>query len=246
MTLAGDRYPIPTPPQPWGVLATVAWLVLAFAISAVAAVGLFAVFPVERLQEAGARYDGVLIAAGTLGSIPVQIAVLAIAAHLRRWSPLDYLALNIPRRGEIVFALVCMLALDILFNLLLYVTGHDIVAPFQVSAYGSAKDAGWLLALLVAIVIVAPIGEEVAFRGFLYRGLAQPGREIHAIVVIALAWAVLHIQYDWLGMVQIFVIGLVLGWFRWASGSTTLTIAMHVLVNFEAMIETVIKVEVLS
>jgi membrane protease YdiL (CAAX protease family) len=246
MTFAGDRTFNPTPPPPWGILATVAWLVLAFAISALAAVGLFAAFPVERLHAAIASYDGVLIAAGTLGSIPVQIAVLAIAAHLRQWSPLSYLGINVPRRGEIIFALICMLALDIAFNLLLYVTGHDIVAPFQVDAYRSAKDAGWLLALLAAIVVVAPIGEEVAFRGFLYRGLARPGREIHAIVVISLAWAVLHIQYDWLGMVQIFAIGLVLGWFRWASGSTTLTIAMHVLVNFEAMIETVIKVEVLS
>jgi len=47
-------------------------------------------------------------------------------------------------------------------------------------------------------------------------------------------------------MAQIFVLGLLLGWFRWASGSTTLTILMHVLVNFEAMIETAIKVEYLS
>ena len=48
------------------------------------------------------------------------------------------------------------------------------------------------------------------------------------------------------GMAQIFAAGLALGWFRWASGSTTLTIVMHVLINFEAMLETTIKVELLS
>jgi hypothetical protein len=37
-----------------------------------------------------------------------------------------------------------------------------------------------------------------------------------------------------------------LGWFRWASGSTTLTIVMHILINAEAMLETTIKVELLS
>ena len=42
------------------------------------------------------------------------------------------------------------------------------------------------------------------------------------------------------------MLGLVLGWFRWASGSTTLTIIMHVLINLEAMIETAIKVEYCS
>ena len=74
-----------------------------------------------------------------------------------------------------------------------------------------AKDAGWLLGLLLAIVVVAPIGEEIAFRGFLYRGLVRPGCEMLAIVVIALAWALLHIQYDWLGMAQIFAAGLYAG-----------------------------------
>jgi membrane protease YdiL (CAAX protease family) len=242
MTFASGQHRTP----PWGILATLAWLVLAFAISAVVTVGFFAAVPVERLQAGAGSYDGVLIAIGSLASVPVQVAVLVVAAQLRQWSPASYLALNLPRRGEIVFAVLCMLALDLAFNLLLYVTGHDIVAPFQVEAYRTAKDAGWLFALLLAIVVVAPIGEEIAFRGFLYRGLALPGRELHAIVIIALAWALLHIQYDWLGMAQIFAIGLILGWFRWASGSTTLTIVMHVLVNFEATIETVIKVEYLS
>jgi len=120
------------------------------------------------------------------------------------------------------------------------------VPPFQVEAYQSAKDAGWMLGLMLAIVVVAPVGEEIAFRGFLYRGLVRPGYEQLAIVVISLAWALLHIQYDWLGMAQIFAAGLTLGWFRWASGSTTLTIIMHVLINFEAMLETAIKVELLS
>ena len=76
--------------------------------------------------------------------------------------------------------------------------------------------------------------------------LQEHGYERLTIVVISLAWALLHMQYDWLGMAQIFAAGLTLGWFRWASGSTTLTIIMHVLINFEAMLETAIKVELLS
>jgi membrane protease YdiL (CAAX protease family) len=129
---------------------------------------------------------------------------------------------------------------------LMYVSGRDLVPPYQVEAYQSANEAGWLVGLMLAIVVVAPIGEEIAFRGFLYRGLVRPGYERLAIVIIALAWALLHIQYDWLGMAQVFSAGLILGWFRWASGSTTLTVMMHVLINVEAMLETSIKVEWLS
>ncbi len=191
-------------------------------------------------------YDGAVITIGTLTSIPVQVGVLAFAAQMRGWHPASYLGINIPRRGEIIFAAICVIVIDLLFDFSLYVTGRDLVPAFQSVAYQTAKDAGWLAAMMLAIVVVAPIGEEVVFRGFLYRGLVRPGREILAIVAIALAWALLHVQYDWLGMTQIFALGLILGWFRWASGSTTLTVVMHVLINCEAMIETAIKVEWLT
>ena len=46
-------------------------------------------------------------------------------------------------------------------------------------------------------------------------------------------------QYDWFGIRQVFLTGLVLGWLRWLSGSTALTILLHMLVNLEATIETV-------
>jgi membrane protease YdiL (CAAX protease family) len=227
---------------PWGVPATIAWLLFAFLISALVAAGSMTALRGGQ-PRSSVGFDGVLIAIGALTSVPVQVAVLAWAAQLRHWPPARYLALGLPRRGEVIVAAICVVAVNLLFNALLYLTGHDIVTPFQVEAYRSAQSVGWLPILLVAIVVVAPIGEEVIFRGFLYRGLARPGRELHAIVVIAAAWALLHIQYDWIGMAQIFALGLLLGWFRWASGSTTLTVVMHILINLEAMIETAIKVE---
>jgi len=236
----------PAPAQPWGIPATIAWLLFAFLASVVVATVVFAALQGDRTNMRPSTYDGVMITIGALASVPVQIAVLAFAARLRRWTPADYLALNMPRRSAIVFAVLCTIALMIVFDALMVVGGRDLVPPFQVEAYQSAKDAGWMLGLMLAIVVVAPVGEEIAFRGFLYRGLVRPGYERLAIVVISLAWALLHIQYDWLGMAQIFAAGLTLGWFRWASGSTTLTVIMHVLINFEAMLETAIKVELLS
>lgn len=237
-----------TPPQtpPWGIPASIAWLLLAFLLSVIAATLVYGVWQGAGSLPRTPSYDGVVIAIGALSSVPVQIAVLAFAARMRGWPPATYLGINMPKRGEIVFAAICVVGIDLLFDLSLYVTGRDIVPSFQSESYQSASAAGWLFGMLLAIVVVAPIGEEIAFRGFLYRGLVRPGHEILAIVVIAFAWAVLHVQYDWLGMLQIFVLGLILGWFRWASGSTTLTIVMHVLINLEAMIETVIKIEWLS
>ena len=233
-------------PSPWGVIASAAWVLLAFAVAGIATVMVYGVLFGEQTRPAVLNYDGVLLAVGAMVSIPAEVSVLATAARLRRWSAVDYLALTLPRRGEIIAALIGVIALGLAFNVLLVLTGRDIVTPFQIEAYRTAKDAGWLAWLLLAIVVFAPVGEEIAFRGFLFRGWARPGRELLAIGAIALIWAGLHVQYDWLGMAQIFVIGFVLGWFRWASGSTTLAILMHALINLQAMIETAVKVEYLS
>jgi membrane protease YdiL (CAAX protease family) len=225
----------------WGIPATIAWLLFSFLLGTVVATLVFAALQGDRASTF--IYDGVVITIGAFASVPVQVGVLSYAAMLRHWAPAGYLALNRPRPGEIVFAVLCIIAFIIASDLLLVVSGRALVPSYQIEAYQSAKDAGWLIGLLLAVIIVAPIGEEIAFRGFLYRGLVHPGYEKITIVVIAIAWALLHIQYDWLGMVQIFAAGLLLGWVRWASRSTTLTILMHVMINVEAMIETAIKAE---
>jgi membrane protease YdiL (CAAX protease family) len=238
MNIAPDQSGLP----PWGVLATLAWLLLAFVLSVAFGVVIYGAWLGGVPRELANSYDGVLVTIGTLVSVPVEVTILAMAARIRGWPAARYLALNIPRRGEVVMAVICVVALILVSNALLYATGSDIVTPFQVDAYRSAAEAGAMAWFLLAVVIFAPVGEEIAFRGFLFRGLARPGREIHAIVIVALAWSLLHFQYDWIGVTQIFLIGLVLGWFRWASGSTTIPIVMHVLINLEAMIETAIKV----
>jgi membrane protease YdiL (CAAX protease family) len=246
MSLTTDQNVAPSGAPPWGIPATIIWVLLAFLISIVVATGAFAAFQTDRTNVRTFTYDGVVISIGAIASVPVQIAVLAFAARLRHWAPANYFALNWPKRGEIVFAVLCIAALVVVFDVMMVVSGRDLVPLFQVEAYQSAKAAGWLFSLMLSIIVIAPVGEEVVFRGFLYRGFVRPGREVVAIVVISLAWALLHIQYDWLGMAQIFAAGLMLGWFRWASGSTTLTIVMHILINAEAMFETAFKIEMLS
>jgi membrane protease YdiL (CAAX protease family) len=247
MSLTPDRSGTPAPSDPrsdppWGIGATLAWTLTAFLLSMVLAAVAFSLWS-GRSRGVIANFDGVVVAFGTFAAVPVQVAVLAFAAQLRRWPPALYLGLVVPRRAEIIVAVIAVLALNLTFDAMLWISGRDIVPPFQVEIWRTAAEAGWLAWLFFAIVVVAPIGEEIIFRGFLFRGLARPGFELYAIAGIALAWALLHMQYDWLGMVQIFVAGLVLGWFRWATGSTILTIGMHVLVNLQSMLETWIKVE---
>jgi membrane protease YdiL (CAAX protease family) len=64
--------------------------------------------------------------------------------------------------------------------------------------------------------------------------------------VISVLWAALHVQYDWTGIAQIFVIGIFLGWMRWRSGSLLLTMLLHALFNLEGMAETILQIRFFS
>jgi membrane protease YdiL (CAAX protease family) len=117
----------------------------------------------------------------------------------------------------------------------------------MVEAYKSARSSGSLAFFFIAVVIVAPISEEVVFRGFLFRGLSVSWLGVSGTVIAtSAAWAAMHVQYDAFTLSQIFLIGLLLGWIRWASGSTLLTIVLHMLANLAACIQAAIKVEWLS
>ncbi|MFL6690539.1 MAG: CPBP family intramembrane glutamic endopeptidase [Alphaproteobacteria bacterium] len=106
---------------------------------------------------------------------------------------------------------------------------------FMQDIVSSARAANALPIAFGALVIAAPIGEELAFRGFLYRTLELKFGGITAIVVTAFGWAALHIQYSLIGMAVIFASGLFFGAIRRYSGSLYLTMLMHALWNGAAL-----------
>lgn len=231
---------------PWGFWATLLWAVGAVVASFVAAV-LVDALVTGGVSRASSLNDGVNLSILLLASMPVQAGVLVFAVWLRGWSLSEYLALVPPRgRRDLLTAIVFLVLLDGAFTLVQLTAGRDLLSPFQIEAYQTAKAAGWLPGLIFVMVVLAPVVEEITFRGFLYRGWARPGREILAIVGISVLFAAGHVQYDWFGMLQVLFLGFVFGWFRWVSGSTALTIAMHMFVNLVSVIETAIKVELLS
>ena len=76
----------------------------------------FGLWSAGRPRGAITNYDGVVVAFGTFASVPVQIAVLAFAAQLRRWPPALYLGLVVPRRAEVIVAVIAILALNLTFD----------------------------------------------------------------------------------------------------------------------------------
>src|SRR6195256_1103604 len=228
--------------RPLSALATLGWALVVFAIAqgVGAAVVIFWFSSMAPSSLAKIRYDGALVALVTLITNPIQIVLLAAVARWRTGgSAAEYLGLTRFSRRDSLLGFLAIAAPIATLDGISYLAGLDIVSPFQIEAFTTARTDGWILPLVLAIVVVGPAGEEVMFRGFLFRGWVGPGaRGIVAIVVIALVWAGMHVQSDWFGIGQVFLTGLVLGWLRWRSGSTLLTILLHVLVNLEGTIET--------
>ena len=98
-----------------------------------------------------------------------------------------------------------------------------------------------------ATIIVAPVTEELLFRGFLHRGWALSWLGVSGTIVLTSAlWAALYQQYNWPGILRIFLMGLIFGWMRQRSGSTTLTIILHSLNNLLATILVAVQIEWLT
>ena len=246
---SSDVAPHAAAPPPWGFWGSVAWGALGIAVWLVVQFIALLAYIATRdashpLTAEALRHDGFLLGLLTVAAAPGWIAVSVIAARRRGWSARAYLALVPPRRGEIAVGIACFVALLVALDLLSLALGRDVVPAFMVEAYTSARNSGSLVLFLIAVVVAAPITEEIAFRGFLFRGLASsfvgvPG----TLVLTSAAWTVMHIQYDVFLLTHILLIGLLLGWLRWASGSTVLTIGLHALANLVATVQAAIKVE---
>jgi hypothetical protein len=233
--------------KPWGRWATLGLAVVALLVGQLAGLAALAVYygaSLGRLPDFSG--DGVAISLIIFVSTPIEVALLILFAQWRGASWADYLGYTLPRKADVIIGVSAVIGLIVVGNLVSWVLGRIIVTPFQLNIYRTAEASGSLplLWLWLGVVVATPIGEESLFRGFLFRGwLTGPRDAWPVILVTAALWAVIHVQYDWYVIAQVFAFGVLLGWLRWASGSTLLTMLLHALINFEGMLETAIDLK---
>lgn len=108
---------------------------------------------------------------------------------------------------------------------------------FMVELHATAGSMWWLGA---AVVVAAPAVEETLFRGFLLPGLAASRLGgAGAVVLTALLWAAIHLQYDLFDMSAIVVLGLLFGAARLRTRSLWTPFVLHMAVNLAAMVQLV-------
>jgi membrane protease YdiL (CAAX protease family) len=244
---AGDA--LPGGRAGWGFWSTAAWGLGTFLVSSLAPLPV--IFAVLRWRDAdapsvasfdAALHSGALVVATlTFSSLPVTFLLLALAARLARVPVAEYLALKPVGARTIGFAVACAIAYAAASDMSSYAAGRGLTVPWVQTLYATGREGGLLGLVWLAVLVAAPVGEELMFRGFLFRGWAASRLRVPGTIVLTSAlWAGTHLQYDWVTMGGIFGLGLLFGYLRARSGSSIPTIVAHSAYGLAAMIQAMI------
>lgn len=114
---------------------------------------------------------------------------------------------------------------------------QDVVQTFERSA-GVLEKVG----VAVGVVLIAPVAEELLFRGVLLRGLLRRVSPLAAVAAAAVIFAVVHVLGD-LGtgyyVPAFLLLGLVSGWRALATGRVGQSVCLHAGFNLLAAIQIV-------
>jgi membrane protease YdiL (CAAX protease family) len=192
---------------------------------------------VAQLMGAGAlRRRGVnnsVIYASALGFYAAMILATLTLARLRGgrgWRRLLAWAPFRPDRAYWVLvglAVIYGIGASMLVSLA-YPPSHDwFVVP---------RASASIVVSFVVVVLAAPLGEELLFRGWMFTSLDATFGSVAANVVTATLFAVAHWERTHLFALAVFPLGLMLGYLRARYGSTRASAGLHAIYNLSAWI----------
>lgn len=234
-------------PAHWGFLGTVicgavisvifvVLQILTIIVAVVARKGHFSESEFLLIFNSAAR-NGYFLAISTFITTAACVVLIAGLIKLKKGSVLrEYLAIKpIPRKAMLKWTGL-LVSFVILSDLTTFFLGRPIVPEFMSAVYATANPV-WMI--WFALIIAAPLFEEIFFRGFLFKGFESSFMGlIGAVLVTSLFWSMIHIQYDAYGITTVFFIGLILGASRAMTGSLLVPLVLHAASNLIATIET--------
>ncbi|TAN01148.1 MAG: CPBP family intramembrane metalloprotease [Rhodanobacteraceae bacterium] len=257
--------PPPVPAEPkrpgvWGGLGTVAlYFLLQFGLSLLVGVLIGFALALKAGIEAGLRHQkpdtrAITQLLQTNPDVKVVLTVITIAAAaavmallVRQFWPAQWSRADLPGFGFVqpgdkkAYLGAVLLGLAVLFlgGLLTHLLAgsHQIQQDVEVMAGKAPVGLRVLLALLV--VCVAPVVEELVFRGVLLSGLASRMRVGWAIVASALIFGCVHLpdfKFVWYPVPALILLGLALAWLRVRTRSLWPSITLHATNNFMAVL----------
>ena len=234
------------PPHIWKFWGTALWGLFIFAAMFVGQIAVVAWFVLRRegpIDIAAAIHvvgGGLTISLSVIMGLPAVLAALWIAIRTSRTPFADYLALRGTSWINFLIGAVALGVLVMGWDVVSRASGREVAPGFMVDVLKSARADGALWLLVIAFVVAAPVSEELFARGFLYRGWSESKLgPAGAVLLSSVVWTALHLQYNWFFFGEVFSIGLLLGYLRYRSNSTWLTIFLHGLNNLAAVVQSI-------
>lgn len=238
--------PAPPGPRVLGFWGTVVWGVVIFAamfLGQLATIVYFVLVEGGPIDIAGTIRivgKGLTISLSVLTGLPAVLAALWLAIRYIRRPFTEYLALRWTSWKNFAIGLAGLVAVVVAWDVMSRLTGREVSPGFMLDVLKSARADGALWLLVLAFCVAAPVSEELIARGFLFRGWSESVvGPAGAIVLSSLVWTGMHLQYDWYFFGEVLCLGLWFGYLRYRSGSTWLTIVLHGLNNFAAVLQTI-------
>ena len=224
------------PTLSWLTTLGIALLVLVFSTVVVEIV-----FYAGRLAYSGGQPPGpagaLSLVFRTTASLILQMTILTSIIRMYGHRIAKYFDLRLPRIRDAIVGITALSGLLLIKYGLAYYNGGVLIMPADLEKYQSASSAGVVPLLFVAMVVVAPLGEELVFRGFLFRGFSATRiGTVGAIAITTALWTAMHLNYGLAGMIFITILGVLFGWIRARSQSVLLTWLLHGMTNLTLLV----------
>jgi membrane protease YdiL (CAAX protease family) len=149
---------------------------------------------------------------------------------------------NMPVRGRILLnAMIAGAALALISDIGEVVLHRWIPDSLPITEYFKDRPSALLLGAFG--ILVAPLMEELLFRGFLYPALARWTGAAASVIITASAFTLLHgaqLGYSWAPLLLIFVVGLTLTVTRVRTNSVATCVIVHMTYNFVLLLQSYI------
>ncbi len=149
----------------------------------------------------------------------------------------SYFPLKLFKQKNFCLGLLLLLLFYILFTCITLFLQKPLIHPFVQKIYLSAYSYSLLI---IALIIAAPLFEEILFRGILFHELSNKVGVILAAMINSLVWTLIHFQYDWFYALMVFIVGMGLSLAYHQSKSLLLPIIFHAIWNSITLIEAII------
>ncbi|HYG29149.1 MAG TPA: CPBP family intramembrane glutamic endopeptidase [Allosphingosinicella sp.] len=166
----------------------------------------------------------------TIALTPLLLTVAGLLiVRFRKLSWRDDVGFRVPGLGGLLF----WCAIFVIFA----AVGELVTDSDAAGSWRGRYSAADLAIRVAAVALIYPVAEEFFFRGVFLGVLRRRFGDVAAVFLPAVIFGLIHIQYDWQGMLFVALDGLIFGVARVRTGSVYVPMLLHILGNSYAVWE---------